>query len=189
MVKKLCNILSTVVLIFLLGIAAAILVPMAMGYKEMAVLSGSMEPGIPVGSVVYVKPMDASQLAEGDVCTYLLADGSNYVTHRVVSIDTTRKTLITQGDANTEPDGEVAFGQVLGKAQFHLPLLGYISIHARTSRGILAICGALVVVILLNFVPMILEADEEEKKKPPRFSAKQPEKETEKKVWRKSEHS
>ena len=61
MVKKICNILSTIVLVVLLAAAAVILVPMLLGYKEMAVLSGSMEPTIPVGSLVYVKPVEASE--------------------------------------------------------------------------------------------------------------------------------
>lgn len=149
---------------------------MLLGYKEMAVLSGSMEPNIPVGSIVYVKPMEASQLEAGDVCTYMLADGSNYVTHRVVSVDPESQTLITQGDANEVPDGDVAFSQVLGEAQFHLPYLGFITINAKTPKGILAICGVLVVVILVNFIPAIIDADEEEKKK----REKKPQK-----VWKK----
>ena len=41
MVKKICNFLSTIVLVVLLAAAAVILVPMLLGYKEMAVLSGS----------------------------------------------------------------------------------------------------------------------------------------------------
>lgn len=179
MVKKICNILSTIVLILLLGVAATILAPMLLGYKEMAVLSGSMEPNIPVGSIVYVKPMEASQLEVGDVCTYMLADGSNYVTHRVISIDPENQTLVTQGDANESPDGDVAFSQVLGEAQFHLPYLGYITINAKTPKGIMAICGVLVVVILVNFIPAIIDADEEEKEK---------KKAPAKKVWKKEDN-
>ena len=180
MVKKICNILSTIVLILLLGVAATILAPMLLGYKEMAVLSGSMEPNIPVGSIVYVKPMEADQLEVGDVCTYMLEDGSNYVTHRVISIDPENQTLVTQGDANESPDGDVAFSQVLGEAQFHLPYLGFITINAKTPKGIMAICGVLVLVILVNFIPAIIDADEEDKKKQDRESPK--------KVWRKDEN-
>ena len=40
MVKTICNILSTIILVVLLAAAAVILVPMLLGYKEMAVLSG-----------------------------------------------------------------------------------------------------------------------------------------------------
>ena len=166
-VKKICNLLSTVVLLVLAAVAAVILVPMLMGYKEMAVLSGSMEPTIPVGSIVYVMPLDdASLLEPGDVCTYILSDGETMVTHRVVSVDAASQTLVTKGDANDTEDGAIAFSQVYGETRFHLPFLGYIAINAKTPTGILAICGVLVVVILLNFIPAIIDAGEEEKKKP-----------------------
>ncbi len=41
-VKKICNFLSTVVLFLLMVVAAVILVPMILGFREMAVLSGSI---------------------------------------------------------------------------------------------------------------------------------------------------
>ena len=71
MVKKICNILSTVVLVVLLAAAAIIFVPMLLGYKEMAVLSGSMEPAIPVGSLIYVKPVEATVASRR--CVYVLS--------------------------------------------------------------------------------------------------------------------
>ena len=94
--KKLCSILSTVLLILLLLLALAFIVPMLLGYKEMTVLSGSMEPNIPVGSIVCVDD-DAplTELDPGDVITYQL-DSSTFVTHRLVSIDSASETLITR---------------------------------------------------------------------------------------------
>ncbi|OUP25175.1 signal peptidase I [Gemmiger sp. An194] len=163
-VKKVCNILSTIVLIVLLAAAAVILVPMLLGYKEMAVLSGSMEPTIPVGSLVYVKPVEASELEAGDVCTYYLSDGETFVTHRVMSIDPDAQTLVTQGDANESPDGDIQFSQVYGRADFHLPYLGIVIQNIRTPVGIMSICGVVMLVILLNFIPAIIDAAEDEKK-------------------------
>ena len=162
-VKKICNFLSTIVLIVLLAAAAVILVPMLLGYKEMAVLSGSMEPAIPVGGLVYVKPVEASELEVGDVCTYYLSDGETFVTHRVMSIDPENQTLVTQGDANEDPDGDIQFSQVYGKAEFHLPYLGFAIQNIRTPVGIMTICGVVMLVILLNFIPAIIDAAEEEK--------------------------
>ncbi|WP_337576197.1 signal peptidase I [Fournierella sp.] len=163
-VKKICNFLSTIVLIVLLAAAAVILVPMLLGYKEMAVLSGSMEPTIPVGSLVYVKPMEASELEAGDVCTYYLSDGETFVTHRVMSIDANAQTLVTQGDANENADGDIQFSQVYGRADFHLPYLGFAIQNIRTPVGIMSICGVVMLVILLNFIPAIIDAAEDEKK-------------------------
>ncbi|WP_270913504.1 signal peptidase I [Allofournierella sp. CML151] len=164
MVKTICNILSTIILVVLLAAAAVILVPMLLGYKEMAVLSGSMEPTIPVGSLVYVKPVEASELEAGDVCTYYLSDGETFVTHRVMSIDADAQTLVTQGDANENADGDIQFSQVYGRADFHLPYLGFAIQNIRTPVGIMSICGVVMLVILLNFIPAIIDAAEDEKK-------------------------
>ena len=164
MVKTICNILSTIILVVLLAAAAVILVPMLLGYKEMAVLSGSMEPTIPVGSLVYVKPVEASELEAGDVCTYYLSDGETFVTHRVISIDPDAQTLVTQGDANDTSDGDLSFEQVFGRADFHLPYLGLAIQNMRTPAGIMVICGVVALVILLNFIPAIIDVGEEEKK-------------------------
>lgn len=162
-VKKICNILSTLVLLVLLAAAAVLLVPMLFGYKEMVVVSGSMEPAIPVGSLVYVKPLEADQLETGDICTYYLSDRETFVTHRVMSIDKGAQTLVTQGDANDTEDGDVSFSQVYGRAEFHLPYLGIAIQNLHTSAGIMIICGVIMLVILLNFIPAILDAAEEEK--------------------------
>ncbi|MBO1679032.1 signal peptidase I [Bittarella massiliensis (ex Durand et al. 2017)] len=163
MIKKICNILSGVLLCALVSVALAILLPMLLGYREMAVLSGSMEPAIPVGSIVCVKPTEAPQLQAGDICTYLLPDGSTYVTHRVLRVDSDARTLVTQGDANDAPDGEIAFSRVFGRVAFHLPLLGYITTGIRTPAGIFATCGLAILIILLNFIPAIIAAGEREK--------------------------
>lgn len=166
MIKRVCNILSAVLLIVLLAVAGLITVPMLMGYQEMAVLTGSMEPEMPVGSLVYVKPVDATELKPGEVCTYTLEDGETHVTHRVESIDTETKTLITKGDANEEVDASpVAFDQVVGRAEFHVPMLGYITLNIKTPTGIMSVCGVLLVIILLNFIPAIIDADKEDKQK------------------------
>ncbi len=55
MIKKICSILSTVLMVLMVLVAAALLVPYLFGYRPMAVLSASMEPAYPTGSVVFVK--------------------------------------------------------------------------------------------------------------------------------------
>ena len=161
--KKICSILSTLIIAVFAVVALLLVVPMIFGCKNMAVLSGSMEPNIPVGSVVFVKETPMENIEAGDVITYRLS-GNTMVTHRVVSIDTQNQQLITKGDANDVEDGSpVAFSQVVGKELFHAPLLGYLSIYIKTPIGILAVCGILIVLILLNFLPGVL--GEEEKKK------------------------
>ena len=163
-VKTICNILSTLLLVALVLLAGVVLVPRVMGYQEMAVLSGSMEPNIHVGSVVFVDDdIDPATLEAGDVVTYYMNEDT-FVTHRVQSIDTASRTLVTKGDNNNSDDGEISFSQVFGKAAFWLPYLGFLTIYMKTPIGIMAITVAIVLIILLNFLPMILSADDGKKK-------------------------
>ncbi len=68
-------------------------------YELYIVTSGSMEPGIPVGSLVVV---DTEATPEaGDVVAYTM--GGNVTTHRLISINEDG-TTVTQGDAMTQPD-------------------------------------------------------------------------------------
>lgn len=164
MVKTICNILSTIILVVLLALAAVLIVPVILGYTELAVLTGSMQPTIPVGSLIYVKEVEPSTLQVGDVVTYQL-EGDTMVTHRVVEVNPDEGYLVTQGDANEDPDGQITFDRIVGKMDFHLPYLGYISMNIRTKTGIFAICGTLIAIILLTFIPEIFSNDEEEEEK------------------------
>lgn len=163
MLKKICGFLSGIILIVLALLAGILIIPKLMGYEEMAVLTGSMEPEYPVGSLIYVKETEPENLQVGDVITYKLS-GDTVVTHRIVEIDTEAQTVTTKGDANESNDGQpIPYASIVGKAEFKVPYLGFISMNIKTPKGIIAICGILVVIILLTFIPEIFSKDEEEK--------------------------
>ena len=160
MIRKVCNLLTTVLLILLAALAVILLVPRLVGYRTFAVLSGSMEPELNVGSIVYTRDIAPEELKVRDILTYKL-NGSTMVTHRIVEVDTENKQFITKGDANDVIDGSpVNFDQVVGKVVFHVPLIGYISIYIRTPLGIAAICGIIFVMLLLNLLPDLFEKKE-----------------------------
>ena len=79
-------------------------VPDFMGYKPFIVLSGSMEPSIMTGDMVFVRETDENNLQVGDVIAY--RSGGAVITHRIVEVTTEggEKRYITQGDANDSPD-------------------------------------------------------------------------------------
>ena len=159
--RTICSIISDGILIILGVIAAALLLPMLFGNRTLAVLSGSMEPKIPVGAAVYVQECSPYALEVGDIITYQMGS-STLVTHRIVNIDEETQEITPQGDANHAPDSApVAFASVVGKVVFWIPLLGYLSIYIKTPLGIAVGCGILIVLILLNFLPDILTEEEE----------------------------
>ena len=77
----LCSVLGTLIL---LGVIAAFLpltVPRLMGYEIYEVVSGSMEPEIPVGSILYVEETPPEEIEAGDVIAFMRND--TVVSHRV----------------------------------------------------------------------------------------------------------
>ena len=163
MLRKICNLLSTLIIVVLAILAALLIFPSLLGYKSLAVLSGSMEPKYPVGSIVYAKEINPEELKIGDVVSYSIG-GETLVTHRVFDILSEEQQIITKGDANdTEDMNPVAYASIVGKVDFHVPYLGYISIYAKTPIGIIAICGVLIAMILLIFLPEVLEDNHSDK--------------------------
>lgn len=66
----LCSVLGTLILISVILICIPVTVPKLMGYEIYDIVSGSMEPEIPVGSVVYVKEAAPEEVQEGDVIAF-----------------------------------------------------------------------------------------------------------------------
>lgn len=95
-----------------LGVAAGGLwIANAMGYVQpLVVVSGSMEPGIMTGDLLFSTPTDAAELAVGDVVTVPSTLTGKLVTHRIIEIsdaaDAGAFTLHLKGDNNVFADGE-----------------------------------------------------------------------------------
>jgi len=160
--RKICNVISTAIVIVIVVLAGLLVVPTLLGCHGYAVLSGSMEPNIGVGAIVYTKAVEWSELEKGDVITYKL--GESLVTHRIVEINAQERTVITQGDANDVVDGSpVSYGNIVGRVAFHVPMLGYMSIYIKTPLGIAVGCGILAMLIVLNLLPDIFSGKKEEK--------------------------
>lgn len=73
--------------------------------KPAVVLSGSMEPTIRTGDLIFIHTTDVSALKEGDVICYLTSGKA--VTHRIAGVTTGDDGLprfVTKGDANNAED-------------------------------------------------------------------------------------
>lgn len=99
--------LVSLVLFFVAGLifvaVASVGVGATMGWRPVVIQTGSMEPSIPVGSLVLARPLDASEIATGHVVV-MRPPGRAPVTHRVTAVDAEAGLLITRGDANSAPD-------------------------------------------------------------------------------------
>lgn len=133
------------------------------------VLSGSMEPAIQPGDVVFVYSVDPAEIEPGTVITYSTAGAKIPTTHRVVEtvpLDTNPVStgFVTMGDANEDPDQAVVqpgdvLGVVpsaslpfLGETVLRLPLMGHVVLFANTGMGFAFLVGLPLALFILNEV-------------------------------------
>ena len=120
--------LGTLLLIGLILACLPLTVPRLFGYHIYSVVSGSMEPSIPTGSLVYIGEAELKDVSEGEVIAfYGTRDMASIITHRVVENRVLTGEFITKGDANQVHDpAPVPFDDILGKVRFHIPGIGYL---------------------------------------------------------------
>ena len=163
-VKKIWNVISTVLVVRVVAVALLLVVARLFGLLVYAVLSGSMEPTYHVGSVIYVEPVDPSEIQVGDPITFVMNEELTVATHRVVRIDAENSHFYTKGDANDAPDAApVHFNNLLGKPVFTIPYLGYISSYVQSPPGMYYAIAVGVLLLVLVFVPDMLDGGKKKK--------------------------
>lgn len=122
---------SAAVLLIVLALAVLVaVVPAVVGGSALTVLTQSMEPKLPPGTLIIIRPTPVDEISIGDVLTYQVRSNQPaLVTHRVISrsIDTTgATTFIVKGDNNSLPDPlPVKAVQIRGTLWYSFPWLGY----------------------------------------------------------------
>ena len=143
-----CRILGTVILLAVLAVCLPLSVPKLLGYQVYDVVSGSMDPAIPVHSVVLVQLAAPEELQPGEIVAY--RSGSSVVIHRLVENHIVEGELVTKGDANAEPDQlKVEYVGVLGTVTAHIPFIGIYAGALNTLPGKLYAFGFIVAAAML----------------------------------------
>ena len=120
---------GTAILAVTLIMCVFLMLPSFLGIKTYLVASGSMEPTIPVGSMIYAKEVNPVNLEVDDIIVFLKKEADNVpITHRVVSNDKDAKTIITKGvnNANADPN-PIQYNNVIGRVIWHTPGLGILT--------------------------------------------------------------
>lgn len=159
---------ATTVLVSLLVLLAALLWGFRLlGYEILVVQSGSMEPSYHVGSLVYVKPVDASKLEAGDVITFELGDGVRG-THRIIEVldDNGSRSFRTKGDSNDYADANPVHPEaIVGQVHFTIPYLGFLAAFLQQPFGKYIALSAAALVLLLTILPDLIFPSEKDKQK------------------------
>ena len=147
----LCSTLGTLMLTAVILSALPLALPRLLGYNAYSVVSGSMGPALPVGSVVYVESAGVSQIRAGDIIAF--DDEGTVVTHRVIESRPQEGAFITKGDANPSLDIKpTPYWKLIGRVKLCVPLLGRVlSLYAvpegKLALGTLALSGLLLRVL------------------------------------------
>ena len=143
------------------------------GFQVYGVLTGSMEPTYPTGSLIYVQQVDYNDLKLRDVITF--SSGKSIVTHRIIEVVPNGSSVQfrTKGDANEDPDASlVGPAQVIGRVSFCIPHLGNIANYIQNPPGLYVAIA--VGVLLIAFVVITDGTDKEKDPNAPPAPAKQP---------------
>ena len=150
-VRRTLDILLVVLIGFVVGILClARVLPLLTGGTTFVVAGASMEPAIPMGSLVHVAPVAERALAPGDVVSIRVGDEHAVFTHRIVRVATLPDGLYieTRGDANPSVDPSlVPSSAVVGRVALAVPFLGF---------GVALLGSAQGVALLLALAAMLL---------------------------------
>ncbi|TFV98511.1 signal peptidase I [Leifsonia flava] len=120
----------------LLGLVVAlaallIVVPKVGGATPLTVLTQSMEPTLPPGTLVVVGPVKPAEIRVGDVVTYQIRSGEpDVITHRVIDVTSASDgsySFTLKGDNNAAEDPPVVAEQIKGRLWYSVPFVGYVS--------------------------------------------------------------
>lgn len=125
--------LSGALLVAVLAIAVLVIaLPAIVGGAALTVLTNSMAPKLPPGTLIIIKPTHVDEIRVGDVLTYQIKSGqAAVITHRVVTRSVNlegESTFITKGDNNDLADEKLVRAvQVKGTLWYAIPYLGYVN--------------------------------------------------------------
>lgn len=148
----LCSVTWILLTVLVILICMPFALPRVFSIQPYAIISGSMEPEISTGSIVYVEEVQPDELLPGEIITFYTDAGSEgAVTHRIVENHTRERELVTKGDANAGRDPmAVSYERVIGRVKLHIPCLGWLFPLISGAGGKLRLMAVLLAAVLIR---------------------------------------
>lgn len=160
-IKTIWNTVTTVLVVLVVILAMALWGVQLLGIDVFVVQSGSMEPEIPTGSVVYVTTVKEADLEVGDVVTFQISDTVKG-THQIIEIlgeeEGSGKLMFrTKGTANDHADeGYITIDDIIGQVRFSVPYIGYAIAYIQQPPGFYVLLAGVAFILLLVILPDLL---------------------------------
>lgn len=124
-INKVFSVLLIIEIALMVVFVGFLFAPTLFHFYPYNIITASMSPKIPVGSLVYVdQSLDNSLLQVNDVIAFREGDSQYIIVHRINEVKDGY--YVTKGDANTETEN-VPFDKVIGKEVFNIPELGNVA--------------------------------------------------------------
>lgn len=166
-VNKIIKAVANTVVALVVIIAILLVGVRIFGLQVFTVLSPSMTPKYPTGSVIYVREVSPKTLQTGDVITFTMSGGIS-ATHRIVEVIPSEDNadllyFRTKGDANKTVDPSlVSEKNIIGTPVFTIPLLGFVANFVQNPPGLyLSVAVGLILVVLVFMADVITTKTEE----------------------------
>jgi signal peptidase len=156
--------LVALILVVLATITVARIIPSVTGGSTFVVDGGSMEPAIPLGSVVIALPVAPGDLRVGDVVSVRVGQKEAVFTHRIVRLVPRPDGLWieTKGDANPTPDPSILPATaVIGRLSASIPYAGYALRLLSSAPGVLFLLAFGVLLLAGAWLLESLELDQQ----------------------------
>ena len=157
--KKIKEIISVLIVVVLLLPAIIYAIPFIVdGYYSSVIMSGSMEPAIPLGSIVVVKRVNPDDVKVGNIIVFHRSDSKTL--HRVIDkiVENDSYYFKTKGDANEDPDPWIVQPeQVQGALLLTIPYYGYLIYFAGTPIGFVLMVIIPAILLIANEIRKIIK--------------------------------
>ncbi|NLB37085.1 MAG: signal peptidase I [Clostridiales bacterium] len=155
---KFSNILFNIFTLITIALATFIVVLLATHTRAFSVSTGSMNPTLKTGDIIFVKPVEFDSVQKKDIVTIEYNDSSGYFTHRVVRVDKENGLIYTKGDANEKQDPIPSSSKKLvGKMWFRIPILGQLSLHITKNTILIIIASVAAAALVGSFTALTIK--------------------------------
>lgn len=158
-VSAICSSLGTILLLVLILGCIPFTLPKLLNYQAYTVISGSMEPEIQTGSLVYIGQIEPQDVQVNDVIAFYGGRDSNaIITHRVVENRVVMGEFITKGDANQTNDmNPVSYDELIGRVELTIPKFGVVAQMLTGMQGKIAAACLIVLAVVLHLIASMVD--------------------------------